>query len=81
VFYDDFGDCYDEIAIAGVDFISEQPIWSLYLQGGGMLLRGQRLWVIDLIVDGRERKSRSRGDESASYVVPDDATADVLSAI
>jgi hypothetical protein len=38
VFYDDFGDCYDEIAIAGVDFISEQPIWSLYLQGGGMLL-------------------------------------------
>ena len=28
-----------------------------------------------------ERKSRSRGDKSASYVVLDDATADILSAI
>jgi hypothetical protein len=28
-----------------------------------------------------KRKSRSRGDEYASYVVPDDATADILSSI
>ena len=28
-----------------------------------------------------ERNSRSPGDDSAAYVVPDDATADILSAI
>ena len=28
-----------------------------------------------------ERKSRFDGDKSASYVIPDDATADILSAI
>jgi hypothetical protein len=28
-----------------------------------------------------ERKSMSRGDESAAYVVPDDAAADIFSAI
>ena len=28
-----------------------------------------------------ERKSSSRGNDSASYVVPDDATVDILSAI
>jgi len=28
-----------------------------------------------------ERKSRSQGDESVAYVVPGDATADILSAI
>jgi hypothetical protein len=30
-------------------------------------------------VDGLERKSRIGGDESALYVVPDNATADILS--
>jgi hypothetical protein len=51
---------------------------------GGVLLGsplwGQRLWGIDLIVDGR-RKARSQGDVFASYVVLDDATADILSVI
>jgi hypothetical protein len=28
-----------------------------------------------------ERKSRSRGDDSASYVIPDDVTTDILLAI
>jgi hypothetical protein len=28
-----------------------------------------------------ERNSRYQGDESASYVVPDDATTDILSTI
>jgi hypothetical protein len=55
VFYDDFGDCHDKIAIAGIDFIGRRPVCGLYLQGEGCFwepLRGQRLWVIDLIVDG-----------------------------
>jgi len=41
-------------------------------------LRGQQLRVIDLIVDGRGEESRSQGDESGSYVVPDDATTNIL---
>ena len=52
---DDFGDYDDEITVVGVDFISRRPIYSLYLEGDGCFwepLRGQRLWVIDLIVDG-----------------------------
>ena len=32
---DDFGDCHDEIAIAGVDFIGRRPICGLCLQGEG----------------------------------------------
>jgi hypothetical protein len=35
VFYDDFGDCHDEIVVAGVNFIDRQPICGLYLQGEG----------------------------------------------
>jgi hypothetical protein len=31
VSYDDFGDCHNEIALAGVDFICRQPIRGLYL--------------------------------------------------
>jgi hypothetical protein len=30
---DDFGDCYDEIVVAGVDFIGRRPINGLYLKG------------------------------------------------
>jgi len=33
--YDNFGDCHDEIAIAGVDFIGRRPICYLYLQEEG----------------------------------------------
>ena len=32
---DDFGDCHDEIVVAGVDFIGRRPICGLYLQGEG----------------------------------------------
>jgi hypothetical protein len=54
---DDFSDCHDEIVVAGVNFIGRQLIYGLYLQGGnasGSPQRGQRLRVIDLIVNGRE---------------------------
>jgi hypothetical protein len=30
---DDFGDCHDEITVAGVDFIGKWSIYGLYLQG------------------------------------------------
>ena len=44
--------------------------------------QGQLLWDIDLIVDGHgERKSRIRSDESASYVVSDEAIVDILSSV
>ena len=52
---DEFGDCHDEIAIAGINFIGRLPICCLYLQEEGCFwepLRGQRLRIIDLIVDG-----------------------------
>ena len=82
VFCDDFGD-FDEIVVAGVDFIGRRPICGLYLQGEGCF------WTYEDNDSGSsisssmvtERKIRSRGDESAPYVVPDDATADILSAI
>ena len=32
---DDFGDCHDEITVAGVDFIGKRPICDLCLQGEG----------------------------------------------
>ena len=37
--------------------------------------------VNDLIVIGRGDESRFEGDECASYAAPDDATADIFSAI
>jgi hypothetical protein len=35
---DDFGDCHDEFAVAGVDFIGTWSICGIYLQGEGVLL-------------------------------------------
>ena len=32
---DDFDDCHDEIAAAGIDFIGKRPIYGHYLQGEG----------------------------------------------
>jgi hypothetical protein len=80
---DDFGDCHDKIIVAHVDFIVRRPICGLYLQEEGCF------WTYEESDSGSsisslmvaERKLRSRGDESTSYVVPDDATADILSAI
>ena len=77
---DDFGNCHDEIVIAVVDFIGRWPTCGLYLQGRPQW--GQLLWDIDLIAVGHgERKSRFGGYEFASYAIPDDATADILSSI
>jgi hypothetical protein len=73
------------IATIGIDFIGRQPIYDPNLQVKGCFwephIRGQRLGVINLIVNGREEESRSRNDESASYFIPDNATADILSMI
>ena len=44
-------------------------------------LQGHQLRVIDLIVDGRGERKGLDVIESASYVVLDDATVDILSAI
>jgi len=35
--YNDFGHCYDEITIAGVDFIGTRPTYDHYLQDGMLL--------------------------------------------
>jgi hypothetical protein len=82
---DDFGDRHDEITVAGGDFIGRRPICGLYLQGEGVLLGASNedsysgSSISSLMVV--ERKSRFRDDESASYVVPDDATADIFSSV
>jgi len=84
---DDFGDCHDEIAVAGIDFYQQVAnLWPLSIGGrgaSGSHLRGQRLHVIDPIIDMMvaERNSMSQDDESTSYVVPDDTTVDFLLAI
>jgi hypothetical protein len=55
---EDFGDCPDEIVVAGIDFIGRQLFCGLCLQWEGCFweppMRGQRHRVIDLIIDGRE---------------------------
>jgi hypothetical protein len=35
VTYDDFGDCHDEIVVAGVNFIVRRSVCGPYLQGEG----------------------------------------------
>jgi hypothetical protein len=53
VSYDDFGDCHNEIAIADGQFV----VFICKERGAfGSPLQGQRLRVIDLIVDGRGEK-------------------------
>jgi hypothetical protein len=62
-----------------------RPICGLYLQGEGVLLGASNedsysgSSISSLMVV--ERKSRFRDDESASYVVPDDVTADIFSSV
>ena len=56
IFYDEFSDCHDKIVVVGVDFIGRRTICGFICKGGGASgspLRGKRLQVIDLIVDGR----------------------------
>ena len=80
-----FGDCHDENVVAGVNFIDKRKICVLYLQGEGVLL-GSPYEDSDsgsLISSSMvtERNLRSPCDDSAAYVVPDDTTANILSAI
>jgi hypothetical protein len=86
VSYDGFGDCHDENAVASVDFISRQPIFMAFICKGRSASvspyedSNSRSSISLSMVS--ERKSRSRGDESASYVIPDNATtAGILLAI
>jgi hypothetical protein len=61
----DFDDCHDEITIVGVNF-------GLYLQGEGCFREprwGQRLQVIDLIIDDRREEIKVMNLHSMSYVI------------
>jgi hypothetical protein len=86
VSYNDFGDCNDEIAVAGIDFIGGGQFMAFVCKGRGASRRPYKdndsgssiSSSISIVV---ERNSRSPGDDSAAYVVPDDATANILSAI
>ena len=85
VFCNDFGDCHDKIVVASIDFICRLPICGLYLQGKGSFWepriktttpghRSHRWW-------SQRGNQDWKGDKFASYHIPDDATADILSAI
>lgn len=67
-----FDDYHDDIIVTGIDFIGRWLICGLYLQG-------ERSSISSSMV--AERKSRSCGDDSAYYVVPDEAIVNVLSTI
>jgi hypothetical protein len=57
-------------------------LWPLSAGGAlGHSQRGQLLRVINLIADGRQEEIKFGGNESASYVVSNDAISDVLSLI
>jgi hypothetical protein len=79
---DDFDDCHDVIAVAGVDFIGRRLSCGHYLQGEGVLLGAPRYFgssISSSLVT--ERKSWFRGDEFASYAAPNNGTDDILSSI
>jgi hypothetical protein len=53
---DDFSDYHDKITVAGIDLLADDQFVAFIYKGmsaSGSSLRGQRLRVIDLIVDGR----------------------------
>ena len=81
---DDFDDCHDKIVVVGIDFIGRRSICDHYLQGKG---RSQALPMRTVTLGHRSHHQWPRrgiqglGDESASYVVPDDATINILSSI
>jgi hypothetical protein len=77
VSYNDFGDCHDEIATAGVNFIGRQPIVAFIYKGRVLLGApyedndsGSSISSSMVL----ERNLSSRGDESAAYIVPNSAT-------
>jgi hypothetical protein len=57
VSYNDFGDCHDEITVAGIDFIGTRPICGLYPQGEGCFYE-DNTQGIDLIVNSRREEIR-----------------------
>ena len=85
VICDDFGDYHDEIVVTSIDFIGRWLICGHYLQGEGSFWEpptktttpGQR----------SHRRWSRRGNQVLKVinlhpnVIPDDATADILSAI
>jgi hypothetical protein len=82
---DDFGDCHDEIGVVGVDFIGSRLIYDFYLQGERCFWepptktvtpdhQSHRRW-------SQEKFKVSKWWFCIAYVVPDDATADILLAI
>jgi hypothetical protein len=77
---DDFDDC-DKIAVVGVDFIGRWPICGLYLKGR----RASRTTTLGHRYLRRWSRRGNQGLEVMHlhpiYVVPDDATADILSSI
>ena len=84
IFCDDFGDFHDKIAVAAsISSASGQFMAFICKERGasGSPYEDNDFGssISSSIV--AERNSRSRGDESVAYVVPDDATADILSAI
>ena len=84
VFRDDFSNCHDEIDVACVDFIGRRSICGLYLKGEGCFWEPYKDNDFGSSLSSSmvaERNSRSPNDDSAAYVVPDDATANILSAI
>ena len=84
VFCNDFGDCHDKIVVTSIDFIGRRPICGLYLQGEGSFWTPYEYNVSGSLISSSmvaERKSRFEGDKSASYAIPNDAIADILSAI
>jgi hypothetical protein len=80
----DFIDCHDKIFVADVDFIgSSQSVAFICKERGASRSPDENGDSRSLISSSMvmERKSRFRGDESASYVVPNDVTTDTLLAI
>ena len=56
IFCDDFNDCHDEIAVAGVDFIGRRLICGHYLQWEGVLLgttNEDNYSIHQSLIDGR----------------------------
>ena len=78
VICDDFGDYHNEIVVTSINFIGKRPICGHYLQGEGSFWEPPNFGSSISSSVVADRKSSFEGDKSASYVTPDDATADIL---
>ena len=84
VICDDFGDYHDEIVVTSIDSSAGGQFVAIICKGRGSSRAPYKdndsgSSISSLVV--AERKPSFEGDKSASYVIPDDATADILSAI